>query len=100
METALQRLNLVKYELVSGATLYSAVFLISEPYTCPRRKLGQVLYGALLGCVSMSFRYFGVYETGVCFAILIMNSLSGWLDRVVHRFYSLPGKAGGKEAAG
>ena len=48
----------------------------------------------------MSFRYFGVYETGVCFAILIMNSLSGWLDRVVHRLYSLPGKAGGKEAAG
>ena len=99
LETALPRLNLVKYELVSGATLYSAVFLISEPYTCPQRKLGQVLYGALLGCVSMSFRYFGVYETGVCFAILIMNSLSGWLDRAVDRLYSLPGKAGGKEAA-
>ena len=58
-----------------------------------------MLYGALLGCVSMSFRYFGVYETGVCFAILIMNSLSGWLDRAVDRLYSLPGKAGGKEAA-
>ena len=94
-----QRLNLVKYELVSGATLYSAVFLVSEPYTCPKRKLGQLLYGALLGGVSVSFRYFGVYETGVCFAILIMNSLSGWLDRVVDRLYSLPGKAGGKEAA-
>ena len=91
--------NLVKYELVSGATLYSAVFLVSEPYTCPKRRLGQLLYGALLGGVSVSFRYFGVYETGVCFAILIMNSLSGWLDRVVDRLYSLPGKAGGKEAA-
>ena len=98
-ETAAQRLNLVKYELVSGATLYSAVFLVSEPYTCPKRRLGQLLYGALLGGVSVSFRYFGVYETGVCFAILIMNSLSGWLDRVVDRLYSLPGKAGGKEAA-
>ena len=98
-ETAAQRLNLVKYELVSGATLYSAVFLVSEPYTCPQRKLGQLLYGALLGCVSMSFRYFGVYETGVCFAILIMNSLSGWLDRAVDRLYRLPGGDGGKEAA-
>lgn len=96
-----QRLNLVKYELVSGATLYSAVFLISEPYTCPRRKLGQVLYGALLGCLSMLFRYVGVYETAVCFAILMMNGVAGWLDRVVERLYRLPEnrRAGGKEAA-
>ena len=100
-ESALQRLNLVRYELVSGATLYSAIFLVSEPYTCPRRKLGQVLYGALLGCLSMVFRYIGVYETAVCFAILMMNGLSGWLDRVVDRLYSLPEtrRAGGKEAA-
>ena len=100
-ESALQRLNLVRYELVSGATLYSTIFLVSEPYTCPRRKLGQVLYGALLGCLSMVFRYIGVYETAVCFAILMMNGLSGWLDRVVDRLYSLPEtrRAGGKEAA-
>ena len=100
-ESALQRLNLVRYELVSGATLYSAIFLVSEPYTCPRRKLGQVLYGALLGCLSMVFRYIGVYETAVCFAILMMNGLSGWLDRVLDRLYSLPEtrRAGGKEAA-
>ena len=90
LETAAQRLNLVKYELVSGATLYSAVLLISEPYTCPRRALGRVLYGLLLGCISMSFRYFGVYETGACFAILIVNSLSGWLDRVVDRVSRAP----------
>ena len=87
LETAAQRLNLVKYELVSGATLYSAVFLVSEPYTCPQRRLGRVVYGLLLGCVSMGFRYYGVYETGVCFAILIVNGLSGWLDRVVDRLY-------------
>lgn len=90
LETAAQRLNLVKYELVSGATLYSAVLLISEPYTCPRRALGRVLYGLLLGCISMSFRYFGVYETGACFAILIVNSLSGWLDRMVDRISRAP----------
>ena len=100
-ESALQRLNLVKYELVSGATLYSAVFLVSEPYTCPKRRLGRVLYGALLGCVCMAFRYFGVYETGGCFALLIVNALSGWLDRVVDRLYHLPkgDQATGKEAA-
>ena len=35
----------------------------------------------------MGFRYYGVYETGVCFAILIVNGLSGWLDRAVDRLY-------------
>ena len=88
----------MRYELVSGATLYSAIFLISEPYTCPRRRLGQVVYGVLLGCLSMVFRYVGVYETGVCFAILVMNGLSGWLDRVVDRLYSLPERRKARES--
>ncbi len=100
LESVPQRLNVVKYELMSGAMLYSAVLLLSEPYTCPRRRLGRVLYGVLLGCVSMSLRYFGVYETGVCFAILIVNAVSGWLDRAVERLYGLRRRgAGGKEAA-
>ena len=37
----------------------------------------------------MGFRYFGVYETGVCFAILAVNSISGWLDRTEVRLYEL-----------
>ena len=35
--------------------------------------------------VAMMFRYYGNYETGVCFAILAMNAFSGWLDRAVLR---------------
>ena len=41
----------------------------------------QVLYGVLVGVVSMGFRYDGVYETGVCFALLAVNSVSAWIDR-------------------
>ena len=52
----------------------------------------------LLGCLSMVFRYVGVYETGVCFAILVMNGLSGWLDRVVDRLYSLPERRKARES--
>ncbi|MFR9067289.1 MAG: hypothetical protein ACLVJH_10660 [Faecalibacterium prausnitzii] len=37
----------------------------------------------------MGFRYFGVYETGVCFAILAVNSISGWLDRTEVRLHEL-----------
>ena len=62
-------------ELLTGAILFSAVFLINEPYTCVHHRMGRVLYGVLVGVVSMGFRYYGVYETGVCFALLAVNSV-------------------------
>jgi electron transport complex protein RnfD len=43
----------------------------------------------LVGAAAMGFRYYGAYETGVCFALLLINSLSGWLDRVVRRIYRI-----------
>lgn len=102
-ESVLPRLNVVKYELMSGAMLYSAVFLLNEPYTCPRSRLGRSLYGVLVGVASMCFRYFGAYETGVCFALLMVNSVSGWLDRVVAQLYKTLRRrpdASGKEEGG
>jgi electron transport complex protein RnfD len=88
-ESVAQRLNVVKYELLSGATIYSAVFLINEPFTCPRTRVGRVVYGVLVGAAAMAFRYYGAYETGVCFALLLVNSVSGWLDRGVQRIYRI-----------
>ena len=41
------------------------------------------------GSLHDGFRYFGVYETGVCFAILAVNSISGWLDRTEVRLHEL-----------
>ena len=75
------RLRCVRDELLTGAMLFSAVFLLNEPYTCAHHRLGRILYGVLVGAATMGFRYFGVYETGVCFALLAVNSISGWMDR-------------------
>lgn len=83
------RLRCVRDELLTGAMLFSAVFLLNEPYTCAHHRLGRILYGALVGAATMGFRYFGVYETGVCFAILVVNSISGWLDRSEVHLYEL-----------
>ena len=85
LETLPQRLTVVRYELLSGAVLFGAVFLLCEPYTTPRNSTGRAVYGLLLGAVAMGFRYFGVYETGMCFGLLAVNSISGWLDRFVAR---------------
>lgn len=81
LENMVLRLQSVQNELLTGAMLFGAVFLLNEPYTCAHHRLGRVLYGTLVGAVTMGFRYFGAYDTGVCFAVLIANSVSGWLDR-------------------
>lgn len=84
-EFAAERIAATKYELLSGGTLFAAVFLFSEPVTMPKNKHSQTVYAVLLGFMSMMFRYFGSYETGACFALLVVNSVSGWLDRAVLR---------------
>ena len=56
--------------------------------------------GVLVGAITMGFRYYGVYETGVCFALLTVNSISGWMDRTESRLYQLMHRpAAGKEDA-
>ena len=89
LSNVLPRLQCVRDELLTGAILFSAVFLINEPYTCVHHRMGRVLYGVLVGVVSMGFRYYGVYETGVCFALLVVNSVSAWIDRTEARLYHL-----------
>ena len=86
---ALPRLQCVRDELLTGAILFSAVFLLNEPYTCVHHRMGRILYGVLVGVVSMGFRYYGVYETGVCFALLVVNSVSAWIDRTEAKLYHL-----------
>ena len=89
LSNVLPRLQCVRDELLTGAILFSAVFLINEPYTCVHHRMGRMLYGVLVGVVSMGFRYYGVYETGVCFALLVVNSVSAWIDRTEARLYHL-----------
>lgn len=85
----LPRIQCVRDELLTGAMLFSAVFLLNEPYTCAHHRIGRILYGVLVGIATMGFRYFGVYDTGVCFALLTVNSISGWLDRTETRLYRM-----------
>ena len=89
-----------KVDIDTGAVLFSAVFLLNEPYTCAHHRIGRILYGVLVGAATMGFRYFGVYDTGVCFALLTVNSISGWMARTESRLYQLMHRpAAGKEGA-
>ena len=82
-EQAYLRYQSVKYELLTGGVLFAAVFLVNEPCTRPKNGRAQLAYGVLMGLMTMMFRYYGSYDVGVCFAVLCVNALSGYLDRAL-----------------
>lgn len=73
----------VFYELTSGYLLFGVVFLASEPYRMPSRPVGCVLYGVVLGYITMMFRIFGQTEGSFLFALLITGAVTDAFDRVV-----------------
>ncbi|MCI6640812.1 MAG: RnfABCDGE type electron transport complex subunit D [Pygmaiobacter massiliensis] len=78
-------LELLRYELLSGGVLFGSVFLLCNPTTAPKNRTARVLYGLLCGFLTMMYRFYGSYELGVCFAVLLANAFSGWLDRICTR---------------
>ena len=77
------RLAVVKYEICGGGMVFAAVYLLADPITVPKNQVSCALYSILLGFMTMMFRYYGNYEVGVCFAMLAVNAVSGWIDRTV-----------------
>ena len=76
-------LNSVFYELSSGYLLFGTVFLCAEPYRMPKRTSARIIYGAVLGYITMMFRTYGRTEGGFIFALLIVSALSDSFDRFV-----------------
>ncbi len=76
------RLFSVKFEILAGSLIYAAVFMLTEPATTPKTPKAKVVFGIVSGILTMIFRYYGSYEIGVCFAILIVNATENFWDRL------------------
>ena len=75
------RVDSVMFEMMSGSIAFCAVFMLSEPGTSPKLPFARCLYGMFCGVLTMLFRYFGAFEQGVCFAILLANAIGPLLDK-------------------
>ncbi len=82
------RLSCVAYELLSGSLLFGAVFMITDPVTAPKYSIAKIIYGFIVGVLTMLFRYFGGFSQGICFAILLGNSISFSLDRFIYKYFA------------
>ncbi|MGM9608579.1 MAG: RnfABCDGE type electron transport complex subunit D [Oscillospiraceae bacterium] len=69
-------------QLFGGGLMLGAIFMATDYVTSPVTKLGQIVYGIGCGALTILIRYFGGYNEGVSYAILVMNTCVVLLDRI------------------
>ena len=79
--------------VLSGGLIIGAFFMATDYVTSPATPWGKIVFGVGAGLLTFLIRYFGSYPEGVSFAILIMNLLVPYIDKLTkHKIY------GGKKA--
>ena len=68
--------------LFGGGLMLGAIFMATDYVTSPITKLGQIIYAIGCGALTVLIRYFGGYNEGVSYAILIMNGFVVLFDRI------------------
>ena len=76
------RLMWTAAQLFSGGLFLGAIFMATDYVTSPVTKLGQIIFGIGCGVLTMLIRYFGGYNEGVSYAILVMNACVVLLDKI------------------
>jgi electron transport complex protein RnfD len=56
--------------------------MATDYVTSPITGRGRLIFGAGCGLLTVFFRYFGSYPEGVSFAILVMNCLVYYIDKL------------------
>lgn len=72
-------------QISGGGLMLGAFFMATDYVTRPVTKLGQVIYGILLGFLTAIFRAFAPSAEGVSFAIIIGNLLVPLIERFTYR---------------
>ncbi len=72
----------VLWTLCSGAMLYAAFFMVTDPISAPKNKTAQIIYGAFIGVMIVFLRWKAVFAGAVAFAILLGNTLAPTLEMI------------------
>ena len=66
---------------LSGATMFGAFFIITDPVSGATSNRGRLLFGALVGILLYLIRVHGNYPDAVAFAVLILNFAAPFIDQ-------------------
>jgi electron transport complex protein RnfD len=92
------------FAILSGGLCFGAFFMATDYVTAPLTARGKLIFGCGAGLITVLIRKWGNYPEGVSYAILIMNALTPFLNRLLQKKYgSVPKKvrpAGGSQKGG
>jgi len=71
------------FAILSGGCILGAFFIATDMVTSPVTKIGQLIFGAGVGTLIVLIRAKAGYPEGVCYAILLMNTLTPLIDRYI-----------------
>ena len=66
--------------VLSGGVMLGAFFMATDYVTSPSQSTGKLVFGVGVGALTVLIRLKGGYPEGVCYAILLMNSLTPAFD--------------------
>ena len=69
------------YSIFGGGLMLGAFFMATDYATSPVTKKGQLIYGIGCGLFTVFIRYFGSYNEGVCYSIMVMNCCTALIDK-------------------
>ena len=67
--------------VLSGGLMLGAFFMATDYVTSPNQRAGQIVFGIGIGALTVLIRLKGGYPEGVCYAILLMNTLTPAIDQ-------------------
>lgn len=68
-------------DLFAGGLILGACYMATDYVTSPMTVKGKIIFGVLIGLITIIIRRFGSYPEGVSFAILLMNSFTPLINR-------------------
>ena len=71
------------FMLFSGGLMLGAVFMATDMVASPLTPLGVIIYGAIIGLITIVIRVWGGLPEGVMYAILLANAISPHIDKLV-----------------
>ncbi len=70
------------FHLLTGYTLIGAFFLVTEDSSSPVNFIPMLVFGALVGTVTVMIRNIGAFPEGLVYAILVGNLVQPLLDKI------------------
>ena len=67
---------------LSGGLFLGAIFMATDYTTTPLTSLGRLIFGLGCGIITCVIRFWGALPEGVSYAILLMNILTPWIERL------------------